>query len=458
MGAVLPIIQSSGHDAASAAAVPTVRIFIAGGSYAGLSTAVNLLDLGRGLMPRMSEKKHEHHSDLGLVNWDITIADERDGFYHLIGSPLALADTEYASKTWIKFQDLPGLATPQVKFVHGSVRSVDCAALTATTVDNTTGTVTTHRYDYFVAATGLRRAWPVVPQSLTREQYLLEVEEHVHAVAKARHGVVVVGGGAVGIEMAAELKMVRPQMDVTLVHARDRLLSSEALSNECKDKALELLRDAGVEVLLGHRLASIKMSGAETTAGDDASPQYELAFTNGKFLRAGAVIMAVSNSTSTARTYLPSSALDEQGYVHIRSSAMFAPGTPNAQQHFCAGDLTKWSGIKRCGWAMHTGHYVAHNIHQLVLQRHTGQEPSLMQLDEVAPMIGLAVGTKAVASGPEGTTSGEHVLQAYFKHDLGFTRTSQSATTGWASHTRRSPLPLPEATPPDHSRGPRVSV
>ncbi|KAG5920308.1 hypothetical protein E4U42_006234 [Claviceps africana] len=421
MVAVLPDIPCSGDDAA-AAAVPTVRIFIAGGSYAGLSTAVNLLDLGRGLTPRMSEKKHEHHPDVGLVNWDITIADERDGFYHLIGSPLALADTEYASKAWIKFQDLAGLATPQVRFVHGSVGSVDCAALTATTVDHTTGTVTTHRYDYFVAATGLRRAWPVVPQSLTRERYLLEVEEHVRAVANARHGVVVVGGGAVGIEMAAELKMVRPHMAVTLVHARDTLLSSEALSDECKDKALELLRDAGVEVLLGHRLATTKMlSGAEAAAGDDASPQYELAFTNGKTLRAGAVVMAVSNSTSTARTYLPSSALDEQGYVHIRSSAMFASGTPNAERHFCAGDLTRWSGIKRCGWAMHTGHYVAHNIHQLVLQRHTGQEPCLMQLGEVAPMIGLAVGTKAVASGPEGTVSGEHVLQAYFKHDLGFT-------------------------------------
>lgn len=36
-------------------------------------------------------------------------------------------------------------------------------------------------------------------------------------------------------------------------------------------------------------------------------------------------------------------------------------------------------------------------------------------------MIGLAVGAKAVASGPEGTVFGEDVLKAYFKHDLGFT-------------------------------------
>ncbi|KAG6005875.1 hypothetical protein E4U54_000273, partial [Claviceps lovelessii] len=54
-------------DDGDAAAVPTVRVFIAGGSYAGLSTAVNLLDVGRGVTPRMLEKKYEHHSDLGRV-------------------------------------------------------------------------------------------------------------------------------------------------------------------------------------------------------------------------------------------------------------------------------------------------------------------------------------------------------------------------------------------------------
>lgn len=59
---------------------PTVRVFIAGGSYAGLSVAANLLDLGQGLSPRMFQQPYEHHPNLPRVNWDITIADERDGF------------------------------------------------------------------------------------------------------------------------------------------------------------------------------------------------------------------------------------------------------------------------------------------------------------------------------------------------------------------------------------------
>lgn len=59
---------------------PVVRVFIAGGSYTGLSTALNLLDLGQGLSPRMAHNPYEHHPELSKVDFRITIADERDGF------------------------------------------------------------------------------------------------------------------------------------------------------------------------------------------------------------------------------------------------------------------------------------------------------------------------------------------------------------------------------------------
>lgn len=232
---------------------------------------------------------------------------------HLIGSPLALADSDYAKKAWVKFQDLVGLQDPQIKFVNGAVTSVDCQAKKATTVDNATKEATTHEYDYFIAATGLRRVWPVVPQSLTRKQYLLEVEEHIHAVTNAQHGVVVVGGGAVGIEMAAELKLVQPNVKVTLVHSRDKLLSSEGLSDECKDKALDLVREANVDVLMGHRLKTTNK--VETL---DGSTKYEIEFTNGHKMSASQVIMAVSKSVTTS-SYLPATALDEEGYVKIET-------------------------------------------------------------------------------------------------------------------------------------------
>lgn len=71
---------------------------------------------------------------------------------------------------------------------------------------------------------------------------------------------------------------------------------------------------------------------------------------------------------------------------------------------------------------MHGGHYTAHNIHQNILKDAVSHEPKFQEFQEVPPMIGLAVGKKAVAYGPDiGTISGEDVMQAYFRDDLGFT-------------------------------------
>lgn len=223
-----------------------------------------------------------------------------------------MADAEYSKKTWVKFQDIPALQFPNIKIIHGSVSSIDCEAKTATTLDHATKEATTHDYDYFVAASGLRRVWPVVPQSSTRKQYLIEVEEHIHNISNAQHGVVVVGGGAVGIEMAAELKVIIPDIKVTLVHSREKLLSSEGLPDECKDRALELLKEANVDVLMNHRVLSSKP--AQTL---DGSSQYEIEFTNGHRMLASQVIMAISKSVPST-SYLPSAAVDEEGYVKIQ--------------------------------------------------------------------------------------------------------------------------------------------
>jgi hypothetical protein len=74
---------------------------------------------------------------------------------------------------------------------------------------------------------------------------------------------------------------------------------------------------------------------------------------------------------------------------------------------------------------MHGGHYSAYNIHQSVVESAVNQKAVPKELQEVPPMIGLAVGKQAVASGPEQETIwGEDVLKLYFKHDLGFTSKS----------------------------------
>lgn len=226
--------------------------------------------------------------------------------------------------------------------------------------------------------------------------------------------------------MAAELKLVHPNLKITLVHSRDQLLSSEPLPKELKSRTLELVHAAGVDTLLSHRLDATD----EAAVDDLGNPCVRLCFTNGHTLLADHVVMAISRSIPST-SFLPKTVLDDQGYVRIQANLAFPPsedGDDGSKDeietaHFAVGDITRWSSIKRCGGAMHMGYLAAHNIHQCMRQRLRGTEPAFLELDEIIPpMIGLAVGKQAVAYWPEGgVTSGEDTLKTFFGDDLGFT-------------------------------------
>lgn len=118
------------------------------------------------------------------------------------------------------------------------------------------------------------------------------------------------GTGAVGIEMAAELKLVQPHVKVTLVHSRDTLLSNEPLPEEMKTRTLELVKDMDIEVVLGQRVKETK------TEVKDGVKTVEVELSGGEKFVASEVFMALSKSKPSS-TFLPESAVDEEGYVKI---------------------------------------------------------------------------------------------------------------------------------------------
>ncbi|KAG9669306.1 FAD/NAD(P)-binding domain-containing protein, partial [Aureobasidium melanogenum] len=389
------------------------RVLVIGGSYAGLAATVNLIDLCDGKQARFASASTEEESPKVKLPLDITIVDERDGYYHLIGNPLAFASDDASSKSWTKFQDIPALKLPNIHFLQGSVATINCETKTASIVDTVTKQIRQEKYDYLLVASGLRRTSPVVPQAFNRDQFIAEAKTHTKAIRDAKEGVVVIGGGAVGIEMASEIKVVEPWQQVTLVHSRDNLLSTEPLPDDFKIRSLEVLQEAGVNVFLGQRVI-------DTTAvqAEDGSKAWRLTLSGGQQIAAGHVITAISRSTPTS-TYLPSTALDKDGYVKIDASLRFNGNVPNADSHFAAGDIASWSGIKRCGGAMHMGHYCAVNIHQDMLKHGYGQTPTYKELSEFPNTMGLAVGKKAVIyDSTTGTASGEDLMSSYFGNDL----------------------------------------
>ena len=111
--------------------------------------------------------------------------------------------------------------------------------------------------------------------------------------------------------------MVEPTQKVTLVHSRDKLLSSEPLPDDFKDRSAEVLVEGGVELIVNERVTE----NVEVEA-TDGSPRYRLTLSSGKQIFAGKVIFAVSKSVPTT-TFMPESTLDANGFVKIHNT--YAP-------------------------------------------------------------------------------------------------------------------------------------
>ncbi|KAJ5314831.1 Enoyl-CoA hydratase AKT3-1 [Penicillium atrosanguineum] len=391
------------------------RVLVIGGSYGGLAAALTLVDLSRGRVPRFSSNP-DATPPPHRVPIQITVADERDGYYHLIGSPKALACENFASESWTRFQDIPALKSPNIKFIRGSVSGVDCAAKVAQILETETNSKRAEPYDYLVVGSGLRRVFPTVPRSLRRAEFLEEVKRHADDIRQAREGVVIIGGGAVGVEMAAELKILVPEQKVTLIHSRKRLLSSEPLPDDFAERVETILNEVGVEIILEQRVI-------ETTAvnADGERRTWRLTLSGGQQLVTGHVLSAISRPIPTS-TYLSPEALTDDGYVKVHSSLQFSGSVPNSEHHFAVGDLAAWNGIKRCGGAMHMGHYAGNNIYQHILAECGAGKPRFMTLNPFPNVIGLALGHKAVSWTPdEGTRHGEDLLISLFGEDMGNT-------------------------------------
>lgn len=109
--------------------------------------------------------------------------------------------------------------------------------------------------------------------------------------------------------MAAELKVTQPDLKVTLVHSRSKLLSAEPLPDELRDCAMGLVLDAGVETITNARVVDIR---------EDHEGHYRLSLSNGSEIVAPMVINAISKFVPTGSQYLPREALDGDGYVKIK--------------------------------------------------------------------------------------------------------------------------------------------
>ncbi|KAG3058219.1 hypothetical protein PC122_g20762 [Phytophthora cactorum] len=175
-------------------------------------------------------------------NAEVIVLEAIFFFYQAVGAPRAYVDGDYTNKMFIPYDNaIPKHAT---KFD-----------------DKESETTEKLKFDYLVLATGSTYSVPIKPDSRdyarsATEAKLQEVRDHIKKAEK----VLVVGGGAVGCEVAAEIKAKYPSKLVTIVDANKQLISGNNLRDKFYAYLNASLEKLDVRVILGERLTE-RLSG-----------------------------------------------------------------------------------------------------------------------------------------------------------------------------------------------------
>ncbi|KAI0354849.1 FAD/NAD-P-binding domain-containing protein [Trametes cingulata] len=209
-------------------------------------------------------------------------------------------------------------------------------------------------YDILVLATG--NSWPGPLYFPDNVEYVrTHVDGWRHRFEKADH-VVIVGGGAVGIETAGEVKDEWPEKKVTLVHS-DKMLLNDAYPERFRRDLERRARARGIEVLLGDRVDALP----EGTVG--------ISTKNGTHIPdADLVVQAYgSRPNTTFVSTLDPKVVTSQGTVRV-DEHLEVLGRPRV---VAAGDIIDWPEQKQAHKAVEHVPVVVANV----LRRLQGEPP-----------------------------------------------------------------------------------
>lgn len=173
------------------------------------------------------------------------------------------------------------------------------------------------------------------------------LQDQQDVIARAS-SILIVGGGALGIQYATDIADLYPSKKVTLIHSRKRLLP--IFSEGIHEAALRRLQDLHVNVILGDRVIlpeGHKFEGKEldhriirTEGGREIESDLQLFCTGQK------------PNTSIVKKIMPSAINPKDGTIRVKSTLQInAPGH-NVPNMFAVGDCIDGFGAIKAG---HTG-------------------------------------------------------------------------------------------------------
>ncbi|KAF9067915.1 hypothetical protein BDP27DRAFT_1448751 [Rhodocollybia butyracea] len=198
----------------------------------------------------------------------------------------------------------------------------------------------TVKYDVLVLATGSVWPRPIAFPNESREAIIEHVKSRRAEFEKATN-ILLVGGGAVGIELSGELRDAFPTKPITIIH-RERLLLNSTYPDKFRIRMQRQLETRSIAVLTDDYISDSDLA----SVSESQVPSAGFVSARGTKLNPDLVVPTWGNRPNTS--YLPSSVLSSSSRVKILPTFQL-PDHPNV---FAFGDIIDWDEQHMAGKAV----------------------------------------------------------------------------------------------------------
>lgn len=244
------------------------------------------------------------------------------------------------------------------------------------------------KFDYLIYAAGSIMPRPLWSNARTKKDGMRFLQDQQDVIRRAS-SILIVGGGALGIQYATDIADLYPDKRVTLIHSRDRLLPN--FDPRLHKIALDRLRQLNVDVILGDRVITPEGHCFEGKELDHRILQTE----KGRQIESDLQLFCTGQKPNTRllRMAMPT-AIGKDGLVKVHRTMQISARGHNVPNMFAVGDCIDAFGAIKAG---HTGWFqagvAAVNIQKIVEARDAGKAiPPLDEYQPGKPMISLSLG------------------------------------------------------------------
>ncbi|OAQ23242.1 FAD/NAD(P)-binding domain-containing protein [Linnemannia elongata AG-77] len=348
---------------------PKKHIVVVGGSYGGVACVNKLL--------RYLSKD---------TNVQITLIEKCDARYHCVASYRALVQKDFAKNLWIPYSNLFPKGSPH-RIYRGLVKSIYNDHVLVTPIhdgaESSTSSSEPQRvsFDYLVIATGSMIPSPAKWTVNSSKEGLRKMDQIREDIVQSER-IVIIGGGACGVELSGEIKYAFPDKTVTLIHDMPHLVDYPRFPESFKEEARRYLTNQGVEVILNER-ANIeglsrenpvqKAERAVKLQGSDRVIHSDLQFFSIGIKVDTTFISTLepppdkvtSDKKSKTPSFDPQTLLDPKSHViKVRSTLQLDHDAfPNI---FAIGDVSNADPVPTCMAAVAAGETAARNLMKLI--------------------------------------------------------------------------------------------